>query len=1761
VSVSPNSALTAQSVTVTITGSGTHFVNGTTKANFGPGISIGSGLEGSFGPVNVTSATTATAQVSVANNAALGVRTISVQTGTEQPSLINGFTVNGTASLASLNPSSASPGQTVTVTITGAFTHFVNGTSVANFGVGTSVGGATAGAFGPITVTSATTAVASVAIAANATPGLRAPVTVTTGTELASTPSGGGFLVLGPVTGAAPVVTITSPVEAAEVTAVTTVTGMAVSPNLANWTLSYQGSGSTTFTQFATGTTSTVTGTFDPTNLLNGLAQIQLTATDQSGQTSSTITNVAVTRNLKIGNFSLAFTDLSVPVAGIPIQVIRSYDSRRKYVGDFGYGWSLDIDTMKIEANAQIGINWTGILSGFEYCIEPAQNYLVTVRLPNGTEYQFTPTITAATNCTEFQPPEAVDIAFVPTGNTPQNATLTQAGSIQLYVSGNFPGQVQLLDGSDQTFVYDPDQYTLTLPTGQQFVLSRTFGAQSITDTNGNTLTISSTGISSSNGKSVVFTRDGQNRISSITDPNGHSLQYVYSASGDLNTVTDQLGNVSTFTYDGSHDLISYKDPNGNQPMRSVFDDSGRLIQIIDAQGHITNIMSDSAANTETVYDFLGNPTTYVYDSDGNVLSVTDALGDTVNSTYDANDNLTSVTDPLGNKTTFTYDANNNPITQTDALGHTVKHTYNTNDQPLTITDANGNVTTNVYDGSGNLLTTTDALGHSVARTFSGGLITSMTDPTGATTMYTYDSFGNSASKTDASGVVTSYTSDANGNRLSQSVTRTTSNGPQTLVTRFQYDASSRLVSTTYPDGTTSGTTYSATGQDAADTDPLGRTTSRTFDAQSHLLQILYPDGSQILNSYDANARRTQMTSAAGVVMNFTFDAAGRQTSETNVQTGGTSSNTYDAYGNILSTTDELGNVTTFAYDAANRRTSITNALHQVTTFGYDANGNQTSITDANGHTTTTQFDAANRPIKVTYPDGTSATTTYDAAGRIISTTDANGKTTQRAFDVRGLLASVTDALGNVTSYTYDEVGNRITQKDANGHVTTFAYDPLGRRLSRNLPGGQTETISYDAAGNATSRTDFNGKVTTYTYDAVNRVLSKIPDASFHAPTVAFTYNPGGNRATMTDASGVTSYQYDSASRLIQAAKPNGALSYTYDAASNLLSVSGPADVTYTYDALNRLASVSEPNTGTSTYSYDATGNLSAITYPNGVTHAFTYNSKNQLTNLGVNKGATAVASYGYTLDNVGNRTSVAELSGRTVNYVYDSIYRLLSETVAHATAGPNGAVTYAYDAVANRTQATSTLAGISSGTFSYNSDDRLSTDTYDAEGNTIASGGISYTYDFENHLIQKGGVTVVYDGDGTRVAKTVGGVTTKYLVDDFNLTGFPQVVSESISDGSTRTLVYGLSRISQRQFIASSSTTVVSYFVYDGHGSVRALTSASGAVTDEYDYDAFGNLINSSGATPNEFRFGGEQFDSDLNLYYNRARYLNTATGRFLTMDTFQGDPQSPISLHKYLYAGANPVSYIDPSGHDFMEIITSLAIDAALGSIVSFSLGVTGNVFGLVVSALIPTGTWQEAITFPTTGLAGFSLSGTYGEGGLGLTGGGGLEFLYGPQTGNGALFAYVGGAFLIGGTQGVGAALSGYLGLTFRTTSTGDYAGAGNTFSFPSSAVPPAVLQSFFARLPAFLVLNVGLRSWVSTGGFKSILKVVDKLNALENKVTDLVKGSANLGISWGYPNPVSLSFAVGGTVGKPSNSIALGAAYYWLRYPLNDVPFTK
>src|SRR5208283_5278441 len=316
--------------------------------------------------------------------------------------------------------------------------------------------------------------------------------------------------------------------------------------------------------------------------------------------------------------------------------------------------------------------------------------------------------------------------------------------------------------------------------------------------------------------------------------------------------------------------------------------------------------------------------------------------------------------------------------------------------------------------------------------------------------------------------------------------------------------------------------------------------------------------------------------------------------------------------------------------------------------------------------------------------------------------------------------------------------------------------------------------------------------------------------------------------------------------------------------------------------------------------------------YPNGLQSSFTYDDLNRITAMNAAK-----VSYSYTLSPTGNRVSAVESSGRTLNWSYDGIYRLTNETISLDPHSVNGSIGYGLDPVGNRQSQTSSIPGIATGSFTYDADDRLNTETYDANGNTLSSGGKTFAYDFENRLksLNTVAVTIQYDADSNRVAKTVNGVTTRYLVDDLNPTGYAQVVEEVTAGAVTRQYTYGLQRISQTQQIANAWTP--SFYGYDGAGSVRLLTDSTGTVTDTYDYDAWGNEVNETGSTPNVYLYRGEQYDSDLRLYYLRARYLNPLSGRFVTRAPVRGMIRRPKSLHQYLYAEGNPVRYVDPTGH----------------------------------------------------------------------------------------------------------------------------------------------------------------------------------------------------------------------------------------------------
>ncbi len=476
--------------------------------------------------------------------------------------------------------------------------------------------------------------------------------------------------------------------------------------------------------------------------------------------------------------------------------------------------------------------------------------------------------------------------------------------------------------------------------------------------------------------------------------------------------------------------------------------------------------------------------------------------------------------------------------------------------------------------------------------------------------------------------------------------------------------------------------------------------------------------------------------------------------------------------------------------------------------------------------------------------------------------------------------------------------------RDGQGRITRWAYDDVGRLLSRTLPEGQTETFEYDAVGNRTTHTAFDAQ---------------------GCANVA-----GAGCAGATDEMG----------RLTQITYPGGQLiDYGYDARGNKVSLkSGAHSITYRYTALNQLESLTE-GSETTEYVYDELGRQREVRYPNGAVTTTAYDTLSRPLLVETKDAAGAlIARTAYTLDDAGHRTRLEELD-RTVDYTYDALYRLTSETVTDQN--KTRTTTWTYDKVGNRL--TQDVDGLLT-TYEYDDNDRLLTETtggqvtrytYDANGNTLSKSGpegtVTYTWNQDGRLIgaSDGSQTLAftYDANGIRQSRTVDGATTEFLVDP-NQT-YAQVLGEYQSGAEQVFYTYGSDLL--RQSRASGS----SYYHYDALGSTRALTDGEGSLSDAYAYKAFGEVDRQSGETPNSYLFTGEQFEPGLKQYYLRQRYMDPRVGRFAAVDLWNGRKCSPLTQHKYLYADLDPVGKADPSGRmSLMTLSAPVSIGLSTGT-----------------------------------------------------------------------------------------------------------------------------------------------------------------------------------------------------------------------------------
>ena len=249
----------------------------------------------------------------------------------------------------------------------------------------------------------------------------------------------------------------------------------------------------------------------------------------------------------------------------------------------------------------------------------------------------------------------------------------------------------------------------------------------------------------------------------------------------------------------------------------------------------------------------------------------------------------------------------------------------------------------------------------------------------------------------------------------------------------------------------------------------------------------------------------------------------------------------------------------------------------------------------------------------------------------------------------------------------------------------------------------------------------------------------------------------------------------------------------------------------------------------------------------------------------------------------------------------------------------------YTYDAVGNRE---TMVTGAGTTNYTYDAADRLTlvdppgagstSYTFDDNGNLTDRGSDAFDWDAQDRLISATvssvTTTFTYNGDGLRESLTVNSNTTTFTWDVNR--SIPQVL-----DDEDLRYVYGIGRIAQ---VDGADTF---YYLTDGLGSTMALTDADGDVVNDYDYDVFGALRDSSGSQGNDFTFAGEQVDESTELQYLRARYYDAASGRLISKD-----PLSKTAAwvgHPFAYVDGNPVLFADPWGLCKLKLSWSNAKD----------------------------------------------------------------------------------------------------------------------------------------------------------------------------------------------------------------------------------------
>lgn len=540
----------------------------------------------------------------------------------------------------------------------------------------------------------------------------------------------------------------------------------------------------------------------------------------------------------------------------------------------------------------------------------------------------------------------------------------------------------------------------------------------------------------------------------------------------------------------------------------------------------------------------------------------------------------------------------------------------------------------------------------------------------------------------------------------------------------------------------------------------------------------------------------------------------------------------YDLAGQMTSAADPLGKITAYTYDPAGNITEITKPGGRKTSYGYDKNYNVTSVTDPMGYVAKTVYDKDNRVTEETDALGQKESYTYDKDSRVTSITDKRGFTTGFDYDAHGNiqvvtdktglkshleydkndnLTKVTDALGGVTTYGYDNMDNLVTFTNAANKTTNYTYDLEGNLTSIKDPAGRTEKFDYDEKGRLTGHTQASGKKTTYDYDKLNDLLEKsYQDAKgeISEKDVTYAYNSAGERVSMKDQTGKSSYEYDALGRITKVTSGSKKdVSYVYDDADNLQAIVYPdgTKISYEYDLNDNLVKLTDRNRKVTTYKHDALNRVTEVTRSNGTKTEVSYDAEDHITKIVNTCGSCGkvISTYEYKYNDqgyvVGETATELEAGTRktpswedwynwgdtqketdkadcehqekeiqtTRTYEYDDNWEL-TRCTEKAEGGKKTVHNYTYDKIGNRTSYEKIEDGVSKAKYNYkyNDSNQLikrtnakiwgdpgTTYSYDKDGNLIqecdktnSADPVTYEYTAENRLavVKQGGTVLM---------------------------------------------------------------------------------------------------------------------------------------------------------------------------------------------------------------------------------------------------------------------------------------------------------------------------------------------------------------------------------------------------------------------------------